>query len=1529
MTTLSRSFSAGKMNKVVDERLIPNGEYIDALNIRMGSTEQSEIGVIENSKGNSLLVSLTYIDGTPLSAAARTIGAYADGMNETIYWFVHDPEFTVGATGKLDMIVSLNVFTNILTYHVISINDNSDSTTTLNFNSSYLITGINLIGDLLFFTDYYNQPRFINTTKNYRNPVLNIDGITDEELLVIKKPPTESPTLQPRVIEGEEDFLTTRFISFAYRYRYSDGEYSATSQWSQISFVPDNFNFSANSMLNEGMVNSCNAADITFNTGGELVVGIDLLFKESLSSIIKVIEKIDKQTAGYNDNELRTFTFINSKIFTILPATELLRLYDNVPRLAKAQTIMGNRLMYGNYIEGYDLIDSLGEQVYLEYTPRILSEVIGSSSISAETISSNYAINGAQTILDSSLRIDLTGKALIKGASISFEITLNHSSFSGFITPPIETTTNVTVDFKFYLSKDYASVYEMVNSDEFQTLVGTISNIQPVATACSGKTFTDSLNCGLPNNLGTYEKTLSGIYAFNQPVSFIASTSNNLIDIQPIAMQYVDSVIPTQIVYEYYKITAFSASYQEIANPTSLHSNRGYEIGIVYMDEYNRSTTTLVSPNNTVYIPCGSSDTKNSILIDIPPAQKPPYWATRYKFVIQPDEENYEVIYTNLFFQDPNTNEVWFLLEGENAKKIETGDRLIVKADSDGPLDTCVYATVLEKESKAEAFITPLSGATVPSGVYMKINPNSFSAASTPDAVFAPGRIQQCTTSTNGAYAIFGYVMNIKREVGFDPLNPTWEYEDYTIPAGSKIKWFTDWNRNGHGSACEKRGFLADADFISSESYDNVVDWFNGENAAAVLMDGYSKDGGTTLVYIPTIGIMSPSLPNFTTLYIQWYRSPVTNQLILQLSTGLSCSGRNFPNDRKYCVTTDIQVFRAIDNIIFETEPTDALPDVFFENNLSFPIQDGFHVGNIATQTDTTSATIDTEFFNCFAFGNGAESYKIRDSIAGRSFNLGERVTSVSAQDYKMADRFAGITYSGIYNAESNLNKLNEFNLGVANFKNLEVSFGPIYIMDSRRTDILVLQEDKISYVLAGKNLLSDAAGGDVLTSVPEVLGTQIARTEKYGISFNPESYVHWGYDRYFTDSKRGVVLNLKGDEASSEQLTVVSEFSMRTWFRDLFNASFNTQKLGGYDPYMNEYVLSSNDIAIPSPTSCLSCGVTQQFLLNASNVIQYCVDLSQLVGDVTVSYEIISIDEGVEITVDADYNATPYSSGATSVSGSFVVNKDSQTVLSTNITLSATGSATIQLTVSCPVPQALTIIEIVITNNSDTGKTTHTQYRYTSDTYTSPIQTNAITFVSGTSNPLISSYILRDGFIGSGSFPTVGSSMRMISNKFSTDTFTFNSASNFFKYHTSDILYGDTSVEVQTLLSLSSMLLSEGGPSVWYGDFVVPTLNNYLYLIWDLRTPNPVYLCYDVADRFSICCDCTTVYCHNWVLVRYAETAEATYTDCNGVVQVVTLNSSNANPFYPPICVRDGALNEPVFTIPESGGMDRYEICN
>jgi hypothetical protein len=581
-----------------------------------------------------------------------------------------------------------------------------------------------------------------------------------------------------------------------------------------------------------------------------------------------------------------------------------------------------------------------------------------------------------------------------------------------------------------------------------------------------------------------------------------------------------------------------------------------------------------------------------------------------------------------------------------------------------------------------------------------------------------------------------------------------------------------------------------------------------------------------------------------------------------------ACPGSWFSgeNSKASNVEVSIAVFRANTTVVFETEPTDALPDVFFENNLSLPITNGNHMGNIQNQNigTNTPAIVDTEFFNCYAFGNGVESYKIRDSIIGHSFNLGNRVTSVSEQEYKRADRFADITYSGVFNPETNINRLNVFNLGLLNYKNLEVSFGPIQILDGRETDILVLQEDKISYVLAEKNIISDSTGGGAIASVPEILGTQVARIEKYGISFNPESYVQWGYDRFFTDAKRGAVIQLREDPKYRDQLVVVSELDMRTWFRDMFNSSFDTQKLGGYDPYMNEYVLVSNEIKLPKVEECLECGVTQTFKLDSLGTLKektYCVSLGKIVGTSSVAYTVNNIEEGSEFNIIVEYNGDTFESGLTSVSGEVTFDKDVIDDDTITITIQYEGVMSIDIHAGCVDAETLTVIQVVLTNDFESGQTVHAIYRYENGTYVSPAQASFVTFQEGTENPLVSEYRVFTDFVGSGAIPPAGSNMIMISSKYATDTFDFDPLSDKFRYLMSNTLYNNTPSDMTSLLGASSVASpNQGGGDYNYATFTVPALQDYLYLIWDFRTATPIEMCYSDIDANDVCCNCDPI---------------------------------------------------------------------
>ena len=54
MPEIKNNFVQGKMNKDLDDRLLPNGQYRDALNVTVGRSDDSDVGVVQNVKGNTL-----------------------------------------------------------------------------------------------------------------------------------------------------------------------------------------------------------------------------------------------------------------------------------------------------------------------------------------------------------------------------------------------------------------------------------------------------------------------------------------------------------------------------------------------------------------------------------------------------------------------------------------------------------------------------------------------------------------------------------------------------------------------------------------------------------------------------------------------------------------------------------------------------------------------------------------------------------------------------------------------------------------------------------------------------------------------------------------------------------------------------------------------------------------------------------------------------------------------------------------------------------------------------------------------------------------------------------------------------------------------------------------------------------------------------------------------------------------------------------------------------------------------------------
>lgn len=88
---------------------------------------------------------------------------------------------------------------------------------------------------------------------------------------------------------------------------------------------------------------------------------IDILYKEDGSPTVYVLKTLDSNLKhpewfDYNFPASRGELNITSdSIYSVVPSNQLLRPWDNVPRNALAQEISANRLIYGNYLQGYNV----------------------------------------------------------------------------------------------------------------------------------------------------------------------------------------------------------------------------------------------------------------------------------------------------------------------------------------------------------------------------------------------------------------------------------------------------------------------------------------------------------------------------------------------------------------------------------------------------------------------------------------------------------------------------------------------------------------------------------------------------------------------------------------------------------------------------------------------------------------------------------------------------------------------------------------------------------------------------------------------------------------------------------------------------------------------------------------------------------------------------------------------------------------------------------------------------------------------
>ena len=367
---LKKTFLAGKMNKDLDERLLSGGQYEDALNITIDTSEGSNIGSITNSLGNTVVGNITTILSTYSigSTNARAVGAVAYEPLNLIYWFVSADEY--------DAIFEYSEITGTMEEVLICTKASAITPSKLNLSKEHLITGVNYMpshkdsGALLLWTDNYNPPRKINIKRAKSYSV--DDSRIDIDIDVILRPPLKAPVIYPvKTDEVLSNNMEERFLYFAYRYKYVDNEYSSMSPFSAVAFQPSEYSIDFLAGINKAMINEYNQCRIVFETGNEFVEEIQLLAFDTRSLNVKIVKSIDKDGDNNNliqSNSVSDYVFDNNKIYAPLTSDQVTRLFDNVPLLAKSQEIIGNRLVYGNYTQFRDIIDTDGVNIDMDFS---------------------------------------------------------------------------------------------------------------------------------------------------------------------------------------------------------------------------------------------------------------------------------------------------------------------------------------------------------------------------------------------------------------------------------------------------------------------------------------------------------------------------------------------------------------------------------------------------------------------------------------------------------------------------------------------------------------------------------------------------------------------------------------------------------------------------------------------------------------------------------------------------------------------------------------------------------------------------------------------------------------------------------------------------------------------------------------------------------------------------------------------------------------------------------------------------------
>ena len=1295
MAELKRNFTSSRMNKDLDERLVPNGEYRDALNISISTSESSDEGSVESIKGNSRIgiqaqdrsfTQTLGIDGQ------KCIGTVRDEEQNKIYWFISGTnvdaiaEYDENTNSVASVFTDLFNFTtsanytnspsNTITFNTaetnikvgaaisgtnisagttvasisadnktITISNSGPSTISgalsivnpraLNFSPSMFITAANILDGILYFTDNVNEPKQIDINKSklgtpgfFSSTILRVksqpqDAALKEHITLIKKSPLNAPNItmsnslrggivnstftsaanffgdsdgskapgvelgniifspkpsfevgdnlkfthsaveeaggetilyEVRVVltslesesavaktfkskilsitddvihsanvqwdvalEQKDPFFELVFPRFAYRWKYENGQYSAFSPFSEVAFLPDEANgysFDAKNGFNKAMANTVRKITLnTFDTKPKDVVEVDVLFKQSNNTNVYTVKTLK--------NNEDTIDITSEQIYATVPSNQLIRPYDNVPRKALSQDVVGNRLVFGNYIQNYNIEDEQTDD------GKINSTVAFQTNVLSNKITENTPTKSLKSIRKYQLGViylDEFGRHTPVFSDDTGVITIDQiqSNTANKIEAKITTPAPPwATHYRYYIKEPSNEYYNLALDRYYEAEDGNVwlsfssadrNKVDNETFLILKKKHTETTSV-FNESGGTVKYKILDIA--NEAPTFIKQKK---ISLGKITTQFgenssVGEGFP-QKGFLSFKVKGSDINVLKDLNTTSV------------TDKYIRISTSSNASElyqlSSISVNDGNTDGDNVDAGDT--------WTFNLAEAFG-DDIDFASVLTPVTQESDKTPglSLEVLQEEVDENNPEFIGRFFVKVPRDATLDKSILTKAVDRVYKVKNAQN-----------IFEIDTDNNNRADFPETqLFAIDRArgfdENKNTLATGKGAQAGKKTIQLRLIGIGP-----EREEHTLfpnvvnlTANAQL----DGQLRTPGTLLRWR---------SDSSTDNV---YEITSASAIKVFNYIYGTPRKRKRVDNKAIRYTITLDRELAFNAQQLTSTTNVVGDGSSTVLEVVSEVINED----------TFSSDSPAVFETEPKQAADlDLYYETSKTYPIADL-----------ATSKTLD--YFNCFSFGNGVESNRIRDDFNAPTIDKGVRVSTVLAEQYKEEHKKSGLIYSGIYNSTSGINRLNQFIAGEKITKDLNPEYGSIQKLHTRNTDLIALCEDKVLKILANKDALFNADGNVNLTSTNNVLGTAIPFAGEYGIAKNPESFASYGYRAYFTDKARGVVLRL-----SMDGLTKISDYGMGNYFTD--NLAAATTVLGTYDEDGNNYNVTLNN---------------------------------------------------------------------------------------------------------------------------------------------------------------------------------------------------------------------------------------------------------------------------------------------------------------------------------------------------------------